>query len=175
MVMQIKLIVVVASRTWENSKESPLVYLPGVSYKDASSLAGINCIRVHQKQITKQLFQLVVNNPFNKIYGLLPKKCNGPTYNLRRQKIFDLHKTKTKRFVDTFIRKSSSMAINVFMTCSLPKGYFNSRVEINWGANLKLRKTGQRQELLPPCVGVASARRCFFGRFIAPRQVLTFR
>ena len=86
------------------------MYLPGVSYKNASSLAGINYIRV-QKQITKQLFHLVVNNPLNKIYGLLPKKCKGPTYNLRRQKIFDLHKTKTKIFADTFIRKSSSMAM----------------------------------------------------------------
>ena len=61
---------------------------PRVSYKDALSLAGIDCMKVHQEQITKQLFQLVVNNPSNKIYGLLPKKCNRPTYNLRRQKTY---------------------------------------------------------------------------------------
>ena len=69
-------------------------------------------MRVHQEQLTKQLFQLqVVNNPSETIYGLLPKKCNGPTYHLRRQKIFDLHKTKTKRFADSFINKSRSMAM----------------------------------------------------------------
>ena len=85
---------------------------PGVSYKDAFSLAGIDSTRAHQEQITNQLFQLVVNNPSNKIYGLLPKKCNRPSYNLRRQNIFDLHKTKTKRFADTFINKSSSMALH---------------------------------------------------------------
>ena len=61
---------------------------PGVSYKDALSLAGIDSMRAHQEQITNQLFQLVVNNPSNKIYGLLPKKCNRPTYNLRRQKTY---------------------------------------------------------------------------------------
>ena len=60
---------------------------PGVSYKDALILVGIECIKVHQEQnlITKQLLQLVANNPSKKIYGLLPKKCNGPTYNFRRQ------------------------------------------------------------------------------------------
>ena len=84
---------------------------PGVSYKDTLSLAGIDCMKLHQEQITKQLFQLVVNNLSNKIYGLLPKKCNGPTYNLRKQKIIDLHKTKTKRFADTFVKKSSYMAM----------------------------------------------------------------
>ena len=59
---------------------------PGVSYKDALILVGIECIKVHQEQnlITKQLLQLVSNNPSKKIYGLLPKKCNGPTYNFRR-------------------------------------------------------------------------------------------
>ena len=36
--------------------------------------------------------------PPSNIYGLLPKKCDRPTYNLRIQKIFDLHKTNTKRF-----------------------------------------------------------------------------
>ena len=58
-------------------------------------------------------FTVVVNNSSNKIYGLLPKKCNGPTYNLRKQKIIDLHKTdktKTTRFADTFVNKSSYMA-----------------------------------------------------------------
>ena len=87
------------------------MYLPVVSYKDALSLAVIDGISGHQEQITKQLFQLVVNNPFNKIYGYLPNKCKGPTYSLRRKKIFDLHKTKTKRFADTFINNSSSMAM----------------------------------------------------------------
>ena len=66
---------------------------PGVSYKDVS-LVSTASLRVHQDQITNQPFQLVVNNPSNKIYGLLRKKCNSPTYNLRRQKIFDQHKTK---------------------------------------------------------------------------------
>ena len=42
---------------------------PGVSYKDALSLAGIDCMRVHHEQITSQLLQLVVCNPSNKIYG----------------------------------------------------------------------------------------------------------
>ena len=85
---------------------------PGVSYKDALSVAGIDCMRIHQKQITNPLFKLVVNNPSNKIYELVPKKCNGLTYNLRIiRKIYDLHKTKTTRFADTFINKSSSMAM----------------------------------------------------------------
>ena len=50
-------------------------------YKDALILVGIECIKVHQEQnlITKQLLQLVANNPSKKIYGFLPKKCNGPT------------------------------------------------------------------------------------------------
>ena len=83
----------------------------GVSYKDAFSPVGIDCMRVHREHITNQLFHLVVNNPSNKIYGLLPKKCNRPTYNLRRRKIFDQHKTKTKGFADTFINKSRSMTM----------------------------------------------------------------
>ena len=84
---------------------------PGVSYKDALSLAGIDCMGVHREHITNQLFHLVVNNPSNKIYSLLAKKCNRPTYNLRRQKVFDQHKTKTKGFADTFINKSISIAM----------------------------------------------------------------
>ena len=84
---------------------------PGASYNDALSFAGINCMRVHHEQITNHLFQSVVNNPSNKIHNLLSKKCSNPAYNLRRHKVFDLHKTKTKRFADTFINKSSSMAI----------------------------------------------------------------
>ena len=69
----------------------------------ALSFAGIDCMRVHHEQITNQLFQSVVNNPSNKIHSLLPKKCSNPAY-----KVFDLHKTKTKKFADAFINKSSS-------------------------------------------------------------------
>ena len=57
------------------------------------------------------------DNPYNKIYRLLPM-------------IFYLHKTKTKRFTDTFINESSSMAM-FFMTCSLHFKIFNNEVISN--------------------------------------------
>ena len=73
-------------------------------------------MKVHQEQITNQHFQVVVNNPSNKIgkiYGLFPKKCNGPTYDLRSQKIFDQHKPKTKRFADTGTSAVSELPVRL--------------------------------------------------------------
>ena len=75
------------------------------------SLAGMDCMRVHREQITSQLFLSAFDNPSNRIYGLVPTMFNRLTYNFRRQRILDLHKTKTRRFPDTFVNKSSSMAM----------------------------------------------------------------
>jgi len=70
------------------------------------SLAGMDCMRVHREHN-----QSAFNNAANAIYGLIPKMFNRPSYNLRRQKILDLHETKTRRSADTFINKSSSRAM----------------------------------------------------------------
>ena len=99
---------------------------PSRVYSLGLLISGIDCMRVHHEQITNQLFQSVVNNPCNKIHSLLPKKCSNPAYNLRRHKVFDLHKTKTKRFADTFINKSSfvtySLHFKSFFYAGCPEG-----------------------------------------------------
>ena len=104
---------------------------PGVSYNDALSLAGIDCMRVDHEQIFSQLFQSVVNNSFNKIHDLLPKKRSRPTNNLRRHKGFDRHKTKTKRFADTFINKSRSVAVYSWLTVEILRSFLNYNVVIS--------------------------------------------
>ena len=48
-----------------------------ISYNDTLFFSSIDCLRVYQEQITNQLFQSVVNNPSNKIQGLLPKSVSG--------------------------------------------------------------------------------------------------
>lgn len=49
---------------------------PRVPYCEALKLAQIEALRDHQNHLTKKLFQLVVNDPSNKLYALLPTRCN---------------------------------------------------------------------------------------------------
>ena len=120
-----------ASRTWGGIQKRALSLSSQGFLTTTLCLADIDCMRVHHEQISNQLFQSVVNNPFYKIHGLLPKKCNRPSYNLRRQKILDLHKTKTKRFADTFINKSSSMVIYSWLTGYILRSFLNYNVVIS--------------------------------------------
>ena len=74
-------------------------------------------MRAHHEKIAIRLFQSVVNNPSNKIHGLLPKKCSRPLILFKEtgESVVDLHKTKTKGFADTYINKSSSVDIHSWL------------------------------------------------------------
>ena len=69
---------------------------PGKPYAEALSIAGLVPIREHHSAITKKLFQLIADNPGNKLYHLLPSENFQTRYNLRRPRRFKLPLAKTK-------------------------------------------------------------------------------
>ena len=80
-------------------------------YAEALSIAGLVSIREHHCAITKKLFQLIANNPGNKLHHLLPNEKCQTRYNLRRPRRCTLPLAKTKRFVGSFIIQCSNNAM----------------------------------------------------------------
>ena len=84
---------------------------PGKPYTEALSIAGLVSIREHHSAITKKLFQLIADNPGNKLHHLLPSENCQTRYNLRRPRWFTLLLAKSKRFADSFIIQCSNNAL----------------------------------------------------------------
>ena len=84
---------------------------PGKPYDEVLSVAGLVSIREHHSAITKKLFQLIADNPGNKLHHLLPNENCQTRYNLRRPRRFTLPLAKTKSFADSFIIQYSNDAM----------------------------------------------------------------
>ena len=85
---------------------------PGKPYAKALSIAGLAVsIRKRHSAITKKLFQLIADNPGNKLHHLLPSKNCQTRYNLRRPRRFTIPLAKTKRFADSFVIQCSNSAL----------------------------------------------------------------
>ena len=83
----------------------------GKPYAEALSIAGLVSIREHHCAITKKLFQLIADNPGNKLHHLFPNENFQTRYNLRRPNRFTLPLAKTKRFADSFVTRCSNNAM----------------------------------------------------------------
>ena len=81
---------------------------PLVRYCETLKLAEIEFIRDHHNHLTKNLFQLVVNDPSNKLHDLLPTRCNVGYNRLRRERRFAKPLFRTKRFADSFVNRCVS-------------------------------------------------------------------
>ena len=84
---------------------------PDKPYAEPLSIAGLVSIREHHSAITKKLFQLIADNPGNKLHHLLPNENCQKRYNLRRPRRFMLPLAKTRRFTDSFIIQCSNNAM----------------------------------------------------------------
>ena len=84
---------------------------PGKPYVEAPSIAGLVSIREHHSAITKKLFQLIADNPGNKLHHLLPNENCQTRYNLRRPRRFTLPLAKAKTFAVSFIIQCSNNAM----------------------------------------------------------------
>ena len=85
-------------------KKALLCIFPRVPYCEALKVPEIESIRDHHIHLTKKLSLSVVNDPSNKLHGLLPTRGNAG-YNLRRERRFAQPLFRTKRFADSFVNR----------------------------------------------------------------------
>lgn len=84
---------------------------PGISYSEALTLAGISSIKDHHSVITQKLFQIISEDPKNKIFHLIPSTNKNSKYNLRKNRIYSLPLVRTNRFSNSFIISNATKAL----------------------------------------------------------------
>ena len=70
---------------------------------------SVSRARIHQENLTEDLFKSIVKDPRSKITSLLPPLVST-SYELRRQRRFAMPHVKTNRFGNSFIVKSARKA-----------------------------------------------------------------
>ena len=87
-------------------KRALSIISPAMSYRECLDSLGLPTLYDRRNGLCRQLFDSIAINPGHKLYHLLPPR-NQCSYNLRRQKLYNLPRSHTERFRRSFVYSMS--------------------------------------------------------------------
>ena len=87
-------------------KRALSIISPTMSYRECLDSLGLPTLYVRCKGLCRKLFDSIAINPKHKLYHLLPPRKQS-SYNLRRQKLYNLPRSHTERFRRSFVYSMS--------------------------------------------------------------------
>ena len=89
-------------RTDTFGEKSTSIIIPREDYQTAINKLGIKPLQIHHEYLYEKLFQAAIFDPSRKISKLLPRKHEAK-YDLRKNRTFEVPRTRTNRLKNTFI------------------------------------------------------------------------
>ena len=83
-------------------KRALSIISPAVSYRECLDSLDLPTLYDRRNGLCRQLFDSIAINPGHKLYHLLPPRKQS-SYNLRRQKLYNLPRSHTERFRRSFV------------------------------------------------------------------------
>ena len=83
-------------------KRALSIISPAMSYRECLDSLGLPTLYDRRNGLCRQLFDSITINPGHKLYHLLPPRKQS-SYNLRRQKLYNLPRSHTERFRHSFV------------------------------------------------------------------------
>ena len=85
------------------------IILPDMSYQDCLDRLGLPTLKERRNELCKRLFDSIANNSGHKLHNLLPPR-NEQSYCLRHQRTYNLPRSRTDRFRQSFVYAMSKDA-----------------------------------------------------------------
>ena len=82
-----------------------------MSYRECLDSLGLPTLYDRRNGLCRQLFDSIAINPGHKLYHLLPPRKQS-SYNLRRQKLYNLPRSHMERFRRSFVYAVPGLRIN---------------------------------------------------------------
>ena len=83
-------------------KRELFIISPPMSYRECLDSLGLSTLYDRRNGLCRQLFDSIAINPGHKLYHLMPPRKQS-SYNLRRQKLYNLPRSHTERFRRSFV------------------------------------------------------------------------
>ena len=80
-----------------------------MSYQDCLDRLGLPTLKERRNELCKRLFDSIANNSGHKLHNLLPPR-NEQSYCLRQQRTYNLPRSRTDRFRQSFVYAMSKDA-----------------------------------------------------------------
>ena len=88
-------------------KRALSIISPGSLYTDSLKTYNVDSLAEKRQKLCDKLFKSIVSNSDHKLFPLLPPRHN-PSYNLRRERIFDCPTVRTNRLHNSYILSMSN-------------------------------------------------------------------